>query len=143
VVRFKTRMGRGGTVDDVLYENIQADGVRQVFNFNMDALGNTWLPEQFREVVAPPRGTPVFRDIRVRNLTTKNCGAAGRLVGLAESPLRNITLENIDLEARAGFTIRHALGLRFNNVKLNGRPLSAPAGQDSPPTGDKPSAKAS
>ena len=143
VVRFKTRMGRGGTVEDVLYENIQADGVRQVFNFNMDALGNTWLPEQFREVVAPPRGTPVFRDIRVRNLTAKNCGAAGRLVGLAESPLRDIALENIDLEARAGFTIRHALGLRFNNVKLNGRLLSAPAGQDSPPTGDKPSAKAS
>src|SRR5205807_8003957 len=32
VVRFKTRMGRGGVVEDVVYENIEADGVRTVFD---------------------------------------------------------------------------------------------------------------
>lgn len=142
VVRFKTHSGRGGTVEDVVYENITAEGVRQVFNFNMDALGNTWLPEQFRQVVAPPRGTPVFRNITVRNVTAKNCGSAGRLVGLPESPLRDITLENIDLQARSGFTIRHAVGLHFHNVTLNGEPISAPAGSLIPETGGKPSAKA-
>jgi polygalacturonase len=140
VVRLKTRMGRGGVVEDVLYENIQADGVRQVFSFNMDAFGTTWLPEQFRELVPPEKGTPTFRKITIRNLTAKNCGAAGHLVGLAQSPLREITLENIDIEAKGGFTIRNALGIQFKNVKFNGKTIASPeettnGSQGSKPTG--------
>jgi|ERR1051326_448097 polygalacturonase len=140
VVRLKTRMGRGGVVEDVLYENIQAEDVRQVFSFNMDAFGTTWLPEQFREVVPPEKGTPIFRKITVRNLTARNCGTAGHLVGLAQSPLRDITLENIDIEAKSGFTIRNALGVEFKNVKVNGKTVASPqettkGGQGSKPTG--------
>ncbi len=127
VVRFKTRMGRGGIVEDVLYDNIVADGVRQVFNFNMDALGTTWLPEEFRTPVPPGKGTPLFRNIAVRNLTATNCGSAGRLVGLAESPLQDLRLVNVDIQAKGGFTIRNVSGLRFENVKLNGRSVTAPA----------------
>ena len=126
VVRFKTRMGRGGVVEDILYENIEAENVRVVFNFNMQAFSTTWLPEQFRTPVPPEKGTPIFRNIRVRNLKAKNCASAGRLVGLPESPLREITLENVEIEAGSGFTIRYARGLRFENVKVNGRPVSPP-----------------
>ena len=143
VVRFKTRMGRGGVVEDVLYENIEADGVRLVFNFNMDALGNTWLPEEFRAPVPPEKGTPVFRNILVRNLKAKACSSAGRLVGLPESPLRGIRLENVEIQANSGFTIRHARGLRFENVKINGKPVSAPADNIIGETRDKPAGKAS
>jgi polygalacturonase len=126
VVRLKTRMGRGGVVENVLYENIQADGVRQVFNFNMDAFGTTWLPEQFREPGPSEKGMPIFRNITARNLTAKNSAAAGRLVGLAQSPLRDIILENVDIEAKSGFTIRNALGVQFKNVKVNGKPVAPP-----------------
>jgi len=126
VVRFKTRMGRGGVVEDVLYENIEADGLRVVFNFNMDAFSTTWVPEEFRAPVPVHKGTPVFRNIRVRNLKATNCGSAGRLVGLPDSPLRDLALENVSIEAKTGFTIRNAQGLRFENVKVNGVPVSAP-----------------
>jgi hypothetical protein len=126
VVRFKTRMGRGGVVEDVLYENIQADGVRSVFSFNMDAFSNTWVPEEFRTPVPPDKGTPAFRNIQVRNLTATHCGSAGRLVGLPQSPLCDLTLANVKIEARSGFTIRNARGLHFENVQVNGRPVSAP-----------------
>ena len=129
VVRFKTRTGRGGLVEDVLYENVQADGARMVFNFNMDSFSNTWVPEEFRTPVAADKGTPVFRNIRVHNLKATNCGSAGRLVGLPDSPLRDLTLENVNIEAKSGFTIRNARGLHFENVQINGKPVSAP---DSP-----------
>lgn len=140
VVRLKTRMGRGGFVENVLYENIEADGVRQVFSFNMDAFATTWLPEQFREPLPPEKGTPSFRNITVRNFTAKNCGAAGHLVGLPRSPLRDIVLENVNIEAKGGFTIRNALGLQFKNVKLNGKAVEPPqettnGGQLAKPTG--------
>jgi polygalacturonase len=126
VVRFKTRAGRGGVVEDILYENIEADGVRSVFNFNMDAFSNTWVPERFRTPVPPEQGTPIFRNIQVRNLRARNCSAAGHLVGLAESPLRQLTLQDVDIQAASGFTIRHTAGLRFQNVKVNGKTITAP-----------------
>ena len=127
VVRFKTRMGRGGVVENVVYENIVADGTARVFNFNMDAFSTTWLPEEFRATVPADKATPVFRNITIRNLKARNCDSAGSLIGLNESPLRNLTLENVDIEAVNAFTVRNATGLKFNNVKVNGKQIPTPA----------------
>lgn len=127
IVRFKTRVGRGGVVEDIVYENIEAEGTARVFTFNMDAFSTMWIPEEFRAPVPVEQGTPVFRNITVRNLTARNCISAGSLVGLPASPLRDLTLEDVDITARNGFTIRHTTGLRFRNVKVNGRILTAPA----------------
>lgn len=126
IVRFKTRLGRGGVVEDIVYEDIVAEGAARVFSFNMNAFSTTWLPEEFRTPVPPERGTPVFRNITVRHLTARNCVSAGSLVGLAASPLRDLTLEDVEIEARNGFTIRNVTGLRFNNVKVNGRLVESP-----------------
>lgn len=126
VVRFKTHPGRGGIVEDVLYENIEAENAQQVFSFNMNSLGDLWLPEAFRDAVPADKGTPVFRNITVRHLTARNCKSAGRLMGLPESPLSRLTLENVDIQAQNGFAIRHTEGLRFTNVKLNGSLVTAP-----------------
>jgi hypothetical protein len=95
----------------------------------MDAFSNTWVPEQFSTPVPADKGTPVFRNIEVRNLKATNCGSAGRLIGLAESPLRGVTLENVDIQAEAenGFVIRNAMGLHFTNVKINGKAVQTPA----------------
>lgn len=127
IVRFKTRMGRGGVVENIVYENITATGTARVFSFNMDAFSTMWIPEEFRTPVSAEKGTPVFRNITVRNLKAVDCDSAGSLVGLAESPLRNITLENVDILAGKQFTVRNATGLKFNNVKLNGKTIPTPA----------------
>ena len=126
VVRFKTRLGRGGVVEDVLYENIEADGVRSVFTFNMDAFSTTWIPEAFRTPAPPEKATPSFRNLRVRHLRAVNAGAAGSLVGLAASPLQDVVLEQVELEAKRGFTFRHIQGIVFKHVTLNGKPVAAP-----------------
>ena len=120
VVRFKTRMGRGGVVEDVIYDNITAVGTARVFNFNMDAFSTTWLPEEFRAPLPAQQGTPVFRNITVRNLRAIDCAAAGRLSGLPESPLQGLKLENVSIEAQRGFTIQHTRDLQFKNVTVNG-----------------------
>ena len=127
VVRFKTKMDRGGVVEDIVYENITADGIASVFTFNMNALAKTWLPEEFRTPVPPEQGTPVFRNITVRNLKATNCKSAGRLAGLPQSPLRDLRLENVSIEAADGFSIQNATGLRFTNVNLNGEPVPSPS----------------
>jgi polygalacturonase len=133
VVRFKTRMGRGGIVEDVLYQNIIADGVREVFNFNMDAFTSTWVPERFRDPVPAALGTPVIRNITVRNLKATGAASAGRLTGIPASPIRGLHLVDVDIQARSGFTIRHTEDLRFENVKINGAPAEPPP-DPTPPT---------
>ena len=127
VVRFKSRMGRGGVVEDILYENIKADNVRSIFSFNMDAHGTTWLPEEFRALPPPDKGTPVFRDITVRSLTAHHVGKVGGIVGLPEIPIRNMTLEKVEIEAEDGFIIRNAPGLHFVDVTLNGKSVDESA----------------
>jgi polygalacturonase len=125
IVRFKTKIGRGGVVENVLYENITARGTARVFSFNMNAFSTMWVPEEFTTPVPPEHAVPVFRNIVVRNLTAQDCESAGRIAGLAETPLRNVKLENVSIEARKGFVIEHTVGLEFANVKLNGKLLKA------------------
>lgn len=125
VVRFKTRMGRGGVVEDILYENITAVGTARVFSFNMDAFSTTWLPEEFRAPSPAELATPTFRNIVIRNLRAKDCESAGRIIGLAETPLRNLKLENVTIEAKRGFSIEHTVGLEFDQVFLNGKEVKA------------------
>jgi polygalacturonase len=125
IVRFKTKIGRGGVVENILYENITAVGTARVFNFNMNAFSTMWVPEEFTTPVPPEQGLPVFRNIVVRGLTAKNCDAAGRIAGLAESPLRNLKLENIHIEAHKDFVIENTVGLEFVNVNVNGKALKA------------------
>lgn len=127
IVRFKTKLGRGGVVEDILYENITAAGTARVFSFNMNAFSTMWVPEEFNTPVSPEQGLPVFRNIVVRNLQAKDCEAAGRIAGLVETPLRNLKLENVSIEARKGFVIENTVGLQFENVKLNGKTIKASA----------------
>jgi len=134
VVRFKTKMDRGGVVEDIVYENITADGIASVFSFNMNALTKTWLPEEFRSPVPPEQGTPVFRNITVRNLKATNCKSAGKLAGLPQSPLRDFRLENVSIEAEDGFSIQNATGMHFVNVRLNGELIPSPADSVTPTT---------
>jgi len=127
VVRFKTRMGRGGVVEDVVYDNIQAEDVRQVFGFTMDAFGTTWLPEQFRTMPPASIGTPIFRDITIQNLKADKCAAAGRIVGLPESPIEDVKLKNIKItNADKGFTVHNTHGLMCANVTVNGKIFNVP-----------------
>jgi polygalacturonase len=129
VVRLKSRMGRGGVVEDILYENIRADNVRSIFSCNMDAHGTTWLPEEFRALPPPDKGTPVFRNITVRSLTARHTGKAGNIVGLPKIPIQNMTLEKVDMEVEDGFIIRYAPGLHFVDVMLNGKSVNDRAGR--------------
>ena len=86
----------------------------------MNAFSSMWV-RRIHHAVPPELGLPVFRNIVVRNLTAKDCESAGRIAGLTETPLLNLRLENVNIEARKGFVIENTVGLRFENVKLNGK----------------------
>ena len=54
------------------------------------------------DVAAEPvqRLTPFFHDITIENVKSVNSPWAGVIVGLPESPVKNIVLKNVNIQAR-------------------------------------------
>src|SRR5262249_8943280 len=63
--------------------------------------------------------TPHYKNITIRNLTATSSQDAGFIVGLPESPIEGVLLENVIIEsARLGLEIRHAKGVVLKNVTV-------------------------
>ena len=64
--------------------------------------------------------TPKFRDIHFLNITCDGTTKkAGEIVGLPESPINDVTLENVHITGAAGpFTQQDTRNLRFLNVDV-------------------------
>lgn len=125
-VRVKSMPGRGGVVEDITFQDITATDVRSPIDINMSWGGSDWkkfVDPKFAAPVPEDKGTPVFRDIHIRNMTARGGPMAGELRGLQNSPLTNITFDNVTIEAKHGMTISNA-----PDVKLDGLTIHAAEG---------------
>ena len=52
--------------------------------------------------------TPKFHDITIENLKAVGAKNAAVIMGLPESPIRNVVLRNVDISAKNGLTIQNA-----------------------------------
>ena len=62
--------------------------------------------------------TPILRNIRIKNVKATSPKNAGYIVGLPESLVENVVLENVRISAPVGLTIRNAKGIKLKNVKV-------------------------
>ena len=63
--------------------------------------------------------TPIFRNICVSNLTATCQRSAGIIIGLPESEISDVVLENVRITAATtGLTIKNARGVQFKNVTV-------------------------
>jgi len=98
-IRIKSRRGRGGKVQNLLFQNLVMERVLAPLTINLyyncgaRAEDAPALFSKFPEAVSPL--TPLFRNIKVANLVASECRAsAGFIVGLPESKIGNLILEN-------------------------------------------------
>jgi hypothetical protein len=64
-------------------------------------------------------GTPIYRNIHIKNLTATSQKAAGIIIGLPESLISDVTLENVQItSATTGLKIQNAKGIQFKNVQI-------------------------
>ena len=67
-------------------------------------------------------GTPIYRNIHISNLTATCQRAAGIIIGLPESVITNVTLENVHITAATtGLKIQNAKGIEFKNVQITAK----------------------
>jgi polygalacturonase len=114
-IRIKSDRKRGGTVENLVCENITMKNVRGAITVT------SYYPKIPTNDVAQPvtDTTPRYRNITIRNLTATSTKSAGVIVGLPESGIENVLLENVTITAeQAGLEIRHARGVELKNVKI-------------------------
>ncbi len=119
-IRIKTSREKGGTVEDLVYRDLTMTNVAIPINITC------YYPKVPATDTAQPvtATTPHYRNIQIINLTTSGPKSAGFIVGLPESVISNITLENVHLTAKTGLTVRNATGIHFKNstIKVETKP---------------------
>jgi len=114
-IRIKSDRKRGGTVDGFLCENITMKNVRGAITIT------SYYPKIPATDTAQPvtDTTPKYKNITLRNITGNSTKSAGVIVGLPESHIENVLLENVDIAAEQnGLEIRNAKGVILRNVKI-------------------------
>ncbi len=110
-IRIKSARGRGGIVEDIRVDNIIMKNIGQ------QAIV---LDLQYAKTEKEPisERTPRFRNIHFSNITGQ-VNQAAYLNGLEELPIENITFNDINLDAKTGFTVLNAKRIAFHNVEVN------------------------
>ncbi|MCX2479809.1 glycoside hydrolase family 28 protein [Pedobacter sp. MC2016-15] len=133
-LNMKSAVTRGGTVEDIYFENIAMDSIGTFLQVNMNwnpAYSYSKLPKGYNESTIPlhwkkllkkvepaKKGIPVFRDVYISNINIQGAKTAINANGLAQSKLRGFHLKNVTVTAEKAGLIDHAIGWEFNNVKI-------------------------
>jgi len=105
-IRIKANRDRGNQVYNISFKDITMEEVKT--SILISAYYPKVLPEG--NVAAAPitRLTPFFHDISIENVNSVKSGTAGVIVGLPESPVKNVVLKNVNIAADKGMTIAYA-----------------------------------
>ena len=110
-IRIKSTRGRGGVVENVRVSNISMRNIREeAITLNL----------YYSNVPSEPLSarTPRFRNIHISGVSG-NAQQAGLLLGLPESRLENVSIEDVNLVATRGFVIKDARDIQLRAVRVD------------------------
>ena len=120
-IRIKSQRGRGGLVENITYTDIHMTNVDPAVTFTSYYMANSakdavqkTVPE-FDRAQLVTEGTPIFRDIYIRNLTATCQRDAGIIAGLPESMISNVVFENVNISAVRGMKVENAKEIQFKD----------------------------
>lgn len=105
-IRVKANRDRGHDVGHLVFRDLDMKDVKNAI------IISEYYPKVLPPADAAPqpitRLTPLFHDITIENVTATGSQMAGAIVGLPESPVKNVVLHNVKLSAKTGLTIGYA-----------------------------------
>lgn len=123
-LRIKSERGKGGLVENIVYEDIRMTNVDPAVTFSCYYMANSAKDPAQKNAPdsdtaqAVTEATPIYRDIYVKNLTATCERGAGVIMGLPESAISNVVFEDVNISAATGMKIENAKGIRFKNSKI-------------------------
>jgi polygalacturonase len=119
-LRIKSGRDRGGLVEDISYSDITMKNVHPAISIVAYYQYSTNDKYPKNDPAQPiSETTPRIRNVCISNVTATCTQDAGFIVGLPESVVSNVVLENIHLTAETGFKIRNAKGIQFKNSTIS------------------------
>ncbi len=120
-VRFKTRRSRAGGGDSIFYERIRMNLKATAFKWDM--LGNKlYVGDLAKRLPALPVDnlTPKYSNIVARDFIIENCTNFVTVLGIPESPMEGLVLENIVIEnaLREVFRAHDLKDAIIRNIKI-------------------------
>ena len=117
-VRFKSCLGRGGVVENILIRNIRMDSIKeQIVQMEMgyhSAIGS----EEDVEAKYPEEDIPEFRSIQMEDILCIGARSAVEISGLRCRPIRDITIKNSYFQTEKGVNCQLCENVRLENVTI-------------------------
>lgn len=126
-LRFKSNRGRGGVVENIYISDIYMFNiVTDSFLFDLYYGGKSASEAQEDGDTNPTETTipevndetPVFRNIYVKNIVSRNANRALFFNGLPEMNITNINLENASISSKSGALLSESNGIKFKNISI-------------------------
>jgi len=121
-IRIKSQRGKGGLVENIICDGITMKNVDPAITLTCyyanNSAGDTIAPAAADHTMKMSERIPVYRNIRISNLTATCPKAAGTIAGLPESCITGVVLENVKISAAKSFEIRNARGVELKNVTV-------------------------
>lgn len=114
-IRIKTMRGRGGTVENIHFQNIIIENARrEAIMINMNYHPTPEEPVSER--------TPYIKNIHISNVTIINAEKIMKMEGLKESPIQDVYLINVVADGKSGVQLSYAKNIfikdqRFSNAE--------------------------
>lgn len=126
-LRFKTKRGRGGVVENIFIKNINMVGIPGeaiLFDMYYEAVDPIPLLGDEKEpikVVKLPvtEETPQFKNFTIKNVHVNGADKGIFFRGLPEMHVKNVSLENINIQANKGIEIIASTNISLKNVRVN------------------------
>lgn len=112
-IRLKAARGRGGIVEEIRIDNVVMK------NIQLEAIVMNLFYDKNTSEGPVTEKTPQFRNIHISNVTGSEVNVAGKILGIPEMPIENISFSNINIDAKEGLSIHTASQVELHDVQIN------------------------
>lgn len=125
-LRFKTKRGRGGTVENIFIENINMidiPGEAILFDMYYEAVDPVPMAGEKREKVKAEKipvteETPQFKNFHIKNVFVNGAEKGIFFRGLPEMNIQDITIEKVTIQAKKGIDIIEASNITLKDITI-------------------------
>ena len=124
-LRFKSKRGRGGVVEDIYMKNIRMTNIpTDAIRFNLYYGGKSVVEDDEgniveTEAVPVTEETPSFRNLFFEDIICTNVERGINIRGIPEMPVKNLSMKNISITANHGINSVYAEDVKIENLKLD------------------------
>jgi polygalacturonase len=123
-IRIKSARDRGNQLYNFAFSNIQLTDVPNAITLNMYYMDKAGSANRVEKPVT--EHTPYLRNVRIEHVKISGAKVTCEIIGLPESPIKDVTLDDVQLAGDKGINVQDAQGVVFTNVTVTpttGEPL--------------------